>query len=168
MMVLFTTSQPICNIKEIFSSRDCYAAVSWLMLCLSLLPSKCFVIIIKLYMSSLRVKARGNFAVSFCKIICSNILITFILDVCFRKSGIRLYATRRVPTTRCHSLQFQYYSKRTNFRKYVRDFIVCCIRWYACIGENHDDVIKWKQFPRYWSFVRGINRSPVNSPHKGQ
>ena len=32
----------------------------------------------------------------------------------------------------------------------------------------HDDVIKWKQFPRYWSFVRGISRSPVNSPHKGQ
>ena len=28
----------------------------------------------------------------------------------------------------------------------------------------HDDVIKWKHFPRYWSFVR----SPVNSPHKGQ
>ena len=32
----------------------------------------------------------------------------------------------------------------------------------------HDDVIKWKHFPRYWPFVRGIHRSPVNSPHKGQ
>ena len=57
----------------------------------------------------------------------------------------------------------------------------------------HDDVIKWKHFPRYWpfvrgrggglcsgpdqrkhqsstslAFVRGIHRSPVNSPHKGQ
>ena len=32
----------------------------------------------------------------------------------------------------------------------------------------HDDVIKWKHFPRYWTFVRGIHRSPVNSPHKGQ
>ena len=30
------------------------------------------------------------------------------------------------------------------------------------------DVIKWKHFPRYWPFVRGIHRSPVNSPHKGQ
>ena len=30
------------------------------------------------------------------------------------------------------------------------------------------DVIKWKPFPRYWPFVRGIHRSPVNSPHKGQ
>ena len=34
-------------------------------------------------------------------------------------------------------------------------------------GE-HGDVIKWKPFPRYWPFVRGIHRSPVNSPHKGQ
>ena len=34
--------------------------------------------------------------------------------------------------------------------------------------RNHDDVIKWKHFPRNWPFVRGIHRSPVNSPHKGQ
>ena len=33
---------------------------------------------------------------------------------------------------------------------------------------THHAVIKWKQFPRYWPFVRGIYRSPVNSPHKGQ
>ena len=32
----------------------------------------------------------------------------------------------------------------------------------------HDDVIKRKHFPRYWPFVRGNHRSPVNSPHKGQ
>ena len=33
----------------------------------------------------------------------------------------------------------------------------------------HDDVIKWKHFPRYWPFVRRTHRrSPVNSPHKGQ
>ena len=32
----------------------------------------------------------------------------------------------------------------------------------------HDDVIKWKHFPRCWLFVPGIHRSPVNSPHKGQ
>ena len=33
---------------------------------------------------------------------------------------------------------------------------------------HHDDVIKWKHFPRYCPFVRGIHWSPVNSPHKGQ
>ena len=34
--------------------------------------------------------------------------------------------------------------------------------------KYHDDVIKWKHFPRNWPFVRGIHRSPVNSTHKGQ
>ena len=34
--------------------------------------------------------------------------------------------------------------------------------------QNHDDVIKWKHFPRDWPFVREIHRSPVNFPHKGQ
>ena len=52
------------------------------------------------------------------------------------------------------------------------------IRWTASqeafkpsdfiIDVYHDDVIKWKHFPRYWPFVRGIHRSPVNSQHKGQ
>ena len=37
-----------------------------------------------------------------------------------------------------------------------------------CFLWLHDDVMKWKHFPRYWPFVRGIHRSPVNSPHKGQ
>ena len=40
-------------------------------------------------------------------------------------------------------------------------------RWRKFIWK-HDDVIKWKHFPRYWPFVRGIHRSPVNSPHNGQ
>ena len=36
------------------------------------------------------------------------------------------------------------------------------------LPPTHDDVIKWKHFSRYWPFVWGIHRSPVNSPHKGQ
>ena len=27
---------------------------------------------------------------------------------------------------------------------------------------------KWRHFLLYWPFLRGIHRSPVNSPHKGQ
>ena len=34
--------------------------------------------------------------------------------------------------------------------------------------KEHDDVIKWKHFPRNWPFVRWIHRSPMNVPHKGQ
>ena len=46
-----------------------------------------------------------------------------------------------------------------------------CLLTYVCINQFvglHDDVIKWKHFPRYWPFVRGIHRSPVNSSLKGQ
>ena len=32
---------------------------------------------------------------------------------------------------------------------------------------THDDVIKWKHFPRYWPFVRVNHRSQLDSPHKG-
>ena len=43
------------------------------------------------------------------------------------------------------------------------------IRLSGRLGHSrHDDVIKWKHFPRHWPFVRGIHRSTVNSPHKGQ
>ena len=38
----------------------------------------------------------------------------------------------------------------------------------AHTSKTHDDIIKWKHFLRYWPFGRGIHRSPVNSPHKGQ
>ena len=45
-------------------------------------------------------------------------------------------------------------------------------RWQVTTWTNddwvHNDVIKWKHFPRYWPFVWGIHRSPVNSTHKGQ
>ena len=45
-----------------------------------------------------------------------------------------------------------------------------CTRWHLStrIITANDDVIKWKHFPRYWPFVEEIQRSPVNSPHKGQ
>ena len=35
-------------------------------------------------------------------------------------------------------------------------------------ARNHYDVIRWKHFPRYWSFLRGMHRSPVDFLHKGQ
>ena len=34
-----------------------------------------------------------------------------------------------------------------------------------CKTGANDDVIKWKHSLRCWPFVRGIHRSPVNSPH---
>ena len=40
--------------------------------------------------------------------------------------------------------------------------------WYHHRPLEYDDVIKWNHSPRYWPFVWGIHRPPVNSPHKGQ
>ena len=45
-----------------------------------------------------------------------------------------------------------------SYSNYFYDFM-----WSHSLNK-HDDVIKWKHFPRYWPFVRGIHRSPVNSP----
>ena len=44
-----------------------------------------------------------------------------------------------------------------------------CSLWRHCIGLHvmYDDVIEWKQFPRYWPFVWGTHRSPVNFRYKG-
>ena len=45
---------------------------------------------------------------------------------------------------------------------------------YLCPNPNclyrgsHNNVFKWKHFPRFWSSVRGIHWSPVNSPHESK
>ena len=62
---------------------------------------------------------------------------------------------------------------------FVRFWAIVSIWWLHChsrslkigpgsVNDHHDDVIKWKHFPPYWPFVRGIHRSPLNYPHKGQ
>ena len=70
----------------------------------------------------------------------------------------------------------------SNFQEYFHEFRIAI--WWSLNRENrfilhrypgianmlswYDDVIKWKHFPGYWPFVRGLHRSPVNSPYKGQ
>ena len=50
---------------------------------------------------------------------------------------------------------------------------MACLWSISCTKKDpvsckNDEVIKGKHFPRYWPFVRGIHRPPVNSPHRGQ
>ena len=66
-----------------------------------------------------------------------------------------LYDTK-TRSSLCLPMTGQSDSHRAQFHNNIRHILV------------HDDVIKWKHFPRYWPCVRGIHRSPVNSPHKGQ
>ena len=55
---------------------------------------------------------------------------------------------------------------------YKKNHFPSYFKWMSITGYSqpghHDDIIKWKHFPRYWPFMQGIHRSPVNSPHKGQ
>ena len=61
-----------------------------------------------------------------------------------------------------------------NTKKFCQICLSVCLLVlpFVCLDKisfsKHDDVIKWIPFPRYWPFARGIHRSPVNSPHKGQ
>ena len=82
----------------------------------------------------------------------------------------------------CHLRLQMHFPFANQLRKKMR--LKCCLPWVAlCVQCRNilthlalkskyycrcDDVIKWKHFPRNWPFVRGIHRSPVNSPHKGQ
>ena len=50
----------------------------------------------------------------------------------------------------------------------ILQWLEWCQKEHLLCDRRYDDVIKWKHFPRYRPFVRGIHRSPVNSPHKGQ
>ena len=60
----------------------------------------------------------------------------------------------------------------------IQNYIQAYVDWTCphqldhCMITNdkahHDDVIRWKHFPRYWPCLRGIHRPMVNSPHKCQ
>ena len=55
-----------------------------------------------------------------------------------------------------------------NKKNYTTNMHSISINVVPADGPTHDDVLKWKYFPRYWPFLRGIQRSPVDSHHKGQ
>ena len=48
------------------------------------------------------------------------------------------------------------------------DMETACVFLLLNFTMIHNDDIKWKRFPRYWPFVRGIHRSTVNSPPNGR
>ena len=53
-------------------------------------------------------------------------------------------------------------------REFGHDSAHSCSGTMDTLVIPHDDVIKSRHFSRYWPFARGIHRSAVNSPHKGQ
>ena len=53
------------------------------------------------------------------------------------------------------------YLTRSNNLQDLSHPLIATFLYYMMTSSN-------ETFPRYWPFVRGIHRSPVNSPHKGQ
>ena len=73
---------------------------------------------------------------------------------------------------RCPQCTLEYKGKTDRYNTTIK---TCKARSMCIFHRTHctevwpwrDDVIKWKQFLRHWSFVRGIHRSPMDSPHRG-
>ena len=71
-------------------------------------------------------------------------------------------------------MQSNYVWAYHTFVRHISRTLFSCVRkrgtcWMCgLLFLSHDDVVKWKHCSRYWPFVRGIQRSPVNYPHKGQ
>ena len=77
--------------------------------------------------------------------------------------SFRLWRMKR-KLRQLHSISWIFISIYT-FSTIIVTASYLCVYAVSCC---HDNVRKWKYFPRYWPFVRGIYRSPLNSPHKGQ
>ena len=77
---------------------------------------------------------------------------------------------KKIPITFSQGCTWVLWYEQSHFTFQQHRFIYLYfdLEFNNCINFEHDDVIKWKHFPRYWPFVRGIHRSPMNSPHKGQ
>ena len=85
--------------------------------------------------------------------------------------------TLRKKTSAKFEVNYKQFHSRTFIWKYPLQkcklliILFICMMYVSMLWRScacHDDVIKWKHFPRYWPFLRRIHRSPVNSPHKGQ
>ena len=94
----------------------------------------------------------------------------FFLSILFEQTFLNLILTRRLcvicvrkdKDSKCIGYDY------TAYINYM-DLAVRCPR--MAVRFNHSLMMtssNGKKCPRYWPFVRGIHRSPVNSPHKGQ
>ena len=127
-------------------------------------------------------------------LICKRRIIAYLAAMigCYR-SHVNMWCMIIIPMDKFdpgkwnHDIQMCYYAiiidepvfeNRTPFVecKYINNKYPlpnkCCLysmsMYQKWIPNIHDDVIKWKHFPRHWPFVRGIHRSPGTSSHKGQ
>ena len=87
-----------------------------------------------------------------------------------RFTEIKCYRSSKRPVCyiKCTCFVSDISSIHRNVDVWLRERITGTCKTLLELTITHDDVIKRKYFPRYWPFVWGIHRSPVNSLHKGQ
>ena len=97
-------------------------------------------------------------------------LCTCIYHIIVNPGAYVIY--RSIPSPLVDSVAMLLVNKNDWYLWYLRPYsiIINCLTRAIMLSKQytHHDVIKWKHCPRYWPFVWGIHRSPVNSPHKGQ
>ena len=74
----------------------------------------------------------------------------------------------KLDSTTCHACRIYRTSHKHGYIFTTVCFFAVLVSLTDTLMWYHDAIVKWKHFPRYWPFVRGLHRSPVNSPHKGQ
>ena len=103
--------------------------------------------------------------------VCVSLMALVHVSRCLEVTSAALYAKLCVCWNDLNkSRSFKHKKARHVRPRYVKEVISLAGRrtWIWIPLVDNDDVIRWKHFPRNWSFVRGIHRSPVNSPRKGQ
>ena len=98
--------------------------------------------------------------------------LTIVISI---RSEISFALIRFLLIRSCPLFKRVWYSSCTGFQYFVA-IILLKFGWkqitiptgliIGCVDQGDDN--KWKHFPRYGPFVRGIQRSSVYSPHKGQ
>ena len=90
--------------------------------------------------------------------------MSFNFDGLIRENRIGRMVRRGVET---HDVLVCVKTSERVMHRWVKSPVALLLFSIFGFGTHHDDVIKWKHFPRNWPFVQGIHRSPVNSLHKG-
>ena len=83
-----------------------------------------------------------------------------------RSRYVLMHYVRNLTIPMTYSSKGAFGTDRIHFSRFITmQCLQTCVTIYHVA---HGDVIKWKHFPALLAFVRGMHRSPVNSPHKGQ
>ena len=156
---------PKCHNRILFHNAD----ILWAALhhdyrgCVNFLPKECSSWVAKIFKTYFVINIWTNAGILLIRPLGTNFseILIKIHTFSFKKMHLKMSSAKWRPFclgfSELNKRQFQVWSSspRPNQNKAVG-------------VPHHDDVIKWKHFPRYRPFVRGIQRSPVNSPHKGQ